>query len=433
LRIIFSLPVFLLLAFLMNGCRKAEKYLPTDVEILSPPEYASFNLPASIRVQVSVKSHYPINYIRISVNNADLIPMFGQKVFYPSTADTTIDYQMAADYLPAGEDGPFTIHIVVDDGKNLTSVFRSIRFVNAPLRFKGFYLITRSGINETRIAYYDSTFVVHPFANLNGNFAGACFSGTNDLLFVATSLPSRLSAFQFDGADLKWENSPEQPYPEYNDLVCNNNSLYAAMANERIAILSQSGGNQKLSTPIMPDTVPGKVTVSDDYFIADFRLRTPGQRVWMTFYKTTGNVYKRFSTDIKVIDFYPFTDGSGFYVFGNRGGQGLFGFYYPGGNFISGETDLQPEALSKTARINEHLFLFISGKTLFRFDALNKIPVMLKEFDEEIVDMAFDDIENNIFVAMENRVDVLSYPGLQLKKAILVTAPVKAIRLRYYY
>jgi len=417
----------------MSGCRKAEKYLPPDVEILSPPEYASFNLPASIRVRVSIKSHYPINYIRISVNNADLIPLSGQKFIYPATADTTIDYQMAVEFLPAGEDGPFTIHIVVDDGKKLTSVFRTIRFVNAPLRLRGFYLVTRTGINETRIDYYDSSFSVHPFANLNGDFTDACFSETNDLLFVATNIPSRLSAFQFENADLKWENVPEQPYPEYNDLVCTDNSLYAAMDNERIAVLSQSTGKQKLSTPVMPDTVPEHVTVSDDYFIGDFGLRTPGQRVWMTFYKTTGSVYKRFSTDIKVVDFYPFTDGSGFYLFGNRGEHGFFGFYYPVGNFMSGETDLQQDVLSKTVRINEHLFLLVSGKTLFRFDAVNKIPVMLKEFDEDIVDMAFDGIENNIFVAMENRVDILSYPGLQLKKAIAVTAPVKAITLRYYH
>jgi len=423
----------LLFIMLSPGCKKEDTYIPPEIEIISPLNNNLYKLPGTVRISVKIKSPARINYVRISFDNEEMIPVLGQKFIYPTVRDTLIEYDEFISNIPPGETGPFIFQVAVDDGKQITRVYRDIRFEDAPVHYKGFYLFTRPGINETGIEYYDSTNIPNLFADLNGELVHTAFSSFNDLLFIATTIPSRLYAFEFEDQYLQWTKTPEQPYPEYNYLNADENLLYVATDNERISLLFQQSGYQKVSTELLFDTIPDRIGVSNDFFIGDFRLRHAQQRAWITFYKSTGNVYHRFSTFINVTDFYSFTGNSGFYVFGYENGKGLFGIYNLDGNFISEETSLKTGILTHTARVDYRLFLVTDEKALYRFDLVTKMIVKVKQFEEEIVDMALDAENSRVFIAGKNRVRIFAYPDMELLAELPSGAPVKAIELRYYY
>ncbi len=418
---------------LFSGCKKETTYFPPDIEIILPENHTTFKLPAAVKIKVRVRSSNSLNYVRISIDNSELIPVLGQRFIYPSVSDTLIEYEQFIQNQPLGETGPYVFDVAVDDGKQVTRVFRDISFVNNPVHYKGFYLFTRPGINETQIDYYDRSNTGHPFATMNGELVSAAFSDYSDLLFVATTIPSRLFAFQYEDQELIWDETPEQPYPEYNYLLADENLLYIASENERISLLQQQSGYQKAGTGLLFDSIPEKIGVNSDFFIGDFRLRHSGQRAWVSFYKTTGHVHRRFSTFITVVDFYPFKDNSGFYVIGNRDGKGLFGIYNSEGNFLSGETPLETGDLSHTARIDYRFFLLTDERTLYRLDIVNKMAVVIKQFEQEIVDMAFDRENNRVFIADRDSVRIFSYPNMELQAALSSGAPVKAVKLRFFY
>ncbi len=429
--VVISVALFWLVS--LSGCKKDEPYLPPEIKIISPESNAFYKLPGTVRVRVHVKSHTPLNYIRISFNNKELIPVLGQKFIYPSAPDTLIDYDEFIGNIPPGETGPFIFQVAVDDGKQVTRVFSDIHFEDAEMHYKGFYLFTRPGINDTRIDYYDSTNTASLFANLDGELVYSASSSLYDLLFVTTSIPSRLYAYQFEDQELQWTQTPEQPYPEYTFLKTSENLLYVAAENERISVMFQQSGYQKVTTGLLFDSIPERIGVNEDFFTGDFRLRNSTQRAWVTFYKTTGYAYRQFSTFIHVTDFYPFTGNSGFYVFGNLSGKAIFGIYHLEGNFLSEETPLPAGEITHTARLDYRLFLIADENALYRFDIVTKMTMKVKQFDEEIVDMELDGVNNRIFVAFKNKVMIFAYPNMELLNELPSEAPVKAIELKYYY
>ena len=96
------------------------------------PELNSvFNLPGQMLVVFQVESQYNIEFIRLSVDNADLVPIYGSKFFYPEDNATTIEYNYPLDVLSDEQNGPYYIHIAIDDGVKLTHTYQEIGFVNA--------------------------------------------------------------------------------------------------------------------------------------------------------------------------------------------------------------------------------------------------------------------------------------------------------------
>ena len=67
------------LAWMLGSCNKDEKVSEPVVEIFNPEYQQQFLLPDTIDVRFSVNHNKPIEYIRISIVNYNMIPISDQK------------------------------------------------------------------------------------------------------------------------------------------------------------------------------------------------------------------------------------------------------------------------------------------------------------------------------------------------------------------
>ncbi len=403
------------------------------VTIISPEVNDAFSLPGYMLVELTVTSERDIKFVRINIDDKDFVPLFGSKFFYPDSKTAEIAYNLKMEVLTQQTSGPYYLHVAVDDGIKLTHTYREVILNNATMIFKGFYLFTRPSVNQTSIKYFDSDFNESDFSVLNGEFTDAEISIKNDMLFVATTIPGKLTAYEFEDQLLKWTQEPEAPYPDYTDLYHDGNYLFVGYENERIAALSDLTGIQKTGTKILVDSVPMKVGIADNYFIGDFKKRTSPSRAWVSFYRLTGSLYQSYQTGISVVDFYPSVEEGAIDVIGNHDGKGILARYYFVENILADDSQVNEGEINHSCRVDDWYYLISVDKKVYHITIHGGAMSLFFENQDEIIDLRYDPILKHVFIASPDKINIYQYPDAQLLDSIYVEEEVKAIRLRYGY
>lgn len=425
--------VSLFFLFLAESCKKDEPYQKPVVRIISPVVNEIVNTPGNMGVKLSVDSRNMIKYIRVNIDNDQQVPLFTPMFLYPDSTSALIDEEMFLGSLQHNETEPFYLHIAVDDGVNLNHYYQPIRVNPADMQYRGFYMITRPSVNRTEVKYYNTTLQYFSFAMIDGEYIDSEISANNDMLYVATHIPARLTAFEFEDQYLKWTKEPEMPYPEYIDLYYDVNFLFSATGSGRIVKYRALSGNQQAITTQLKDSVAMKICADGEYIIGDFKARTGPGKSWVVFYQETGIPFQKYQAGNSVVDFYPVSEGDGFYVFGNTGEHGEFVKYQVTGNYISARININYGLIGHTCRIDEQTFLISIGRDIYRFSTIVQYPFKLLVLSEDIVDMKYDPADDQLFVASGDDVKLYAYPGMQFLSSIPSQNPVKAINLRYGY
>ena len=415
------------------SCNKTVTYSPPTIDIVSPLENSFFQLPGFIEVQVYVASNHKLSYVRISLDNEQLTPISTSKFFYPDSNLVVINYDFQLDQIPHGQSGPFYLHIAVDDGIEINHEFREVKLNNADMVYKGFYLFSQPMPNRIQIDYYDTDARNQYFEMLDGDYVDSDVSAKQDMVYISTNKPSALFAFEFNDQNLQWAKEPLNPYPEFLDLLHAGSSLYSATGNGQVSNLSDVSGFVKVITPVLPDSVPAKIGVCEDFFIGDFWVRNKPGRSWVVFYKITGQIFHRHSSDIQVIDFYPIGQSNGFSVLGNKDAKGIYLKYLVEEKLISDSFVFADGEISNTYKMNENEFLVAIDRHLYVFNVTDKSTKVIHEFSSEIVAINFDPINNNLFVVLENTLEIFSYPSMIELNAIHTQHSIKGLELRFAY
>ena len=425
--------LFVLVACSIGSCNKSGSYSPPVINILAPAENEAVQLPGFVEVQVSVAGEQTLKYVRISIDNDQLTPMFTSKFFYPDSNLVVINYDFQLDQIPHGQSGPFYLHIAVDDGIEINHEYRKVKLNNADMVYKGFYLFSQPMPNRIQIDYYDTDARNQYFEMLDGDYVDSDVSAKQDMVYISTNKPSALFAFEFNDQNLQWAKEPLNPYPEYTDLLHEGSNLYSATGNGQISNLSDVSGFVKVITPVLPDSVPAKIGVCEDFFIGDFWVRNKPARSWVIFYKVTGQIFHRNSSDIQVIDFYAIGRSNGFSVLGNKDAKGIYLKYLIEEQSTSDSFVFTDGEISNTYKMNENEFLVAIDRHLYVFNVADKSTKVIHEFSSEIVAINFDSINSNLFVALENTLEIFAYPSMIELNAIHTQHPIKGLELRFAY
>ncbi|MBU3927819.1 MAG: hypothetical protein KKB74_08435, partial [Bacteroidetes bacterium] len=79
-RFIFS---FLVVLTSIAGCKKPEEATPVTITFIAPEASSIIQVPDNIIVKFNIESKSPIHYVRVSIDNEDLIPVSPQLFIYP--------------------------------------------------------------------------------------------------------------------------------------------------------------------------------------------------------------------------------------------------------------------------------------------------------------------------------------------------------------
>lgn len=425
--------LFALSGLLIVSCAKKEPYVPPKIEILLPAANDLLQLPGYAEINVQIESEQNIDYVRISIDNEQLTPLFTPKFFYPETNHVEINYDLPLDYLPQGQTAPFYLHVVVYDGIETNHAYQKVRLNSTDYSYQGFYLFSQQLQSRISIDFYDDQYQIMNFSTLDGSYIDSDASAQHDMLFVIADKPDNLYAFEFDDQQLKWTQQPLNPYPYFTDIFHSGNRLFTGTGNGQVSGRSDATGYVKVITPVLTDSMPNRIGVNDDFFIADFLARNDPSGSWVVFYNITGQVFQRYPSDIRVVDFYPLNNPSGFSIIGNRMGKGIYADYLISINSTSEVYVFEDGLISHSCFIDANEYVVSIDKRMYRFNSLNKTNVLLYEFDSNIVGLEYDTLNQVLFVALEQNIEIFSYPNGTRVKTIDSEHPVKGLKLRFGY
>jgi hypothetical protein len=434
----YLIALILVIQMLTTGsCKKEEPYSAPTVQIISPEPYQTIHLPAFMHLQLNVASGLDLKYIKVGVDDENIQPLFEPKFFYPEGKTAEIDDEMFLGSIPPEKSGPFYLHISVDDHIETNHFYQQIQLSNTiPQQVIGLYLMTRPTINRTRIDYYNLTLNKQLIDEIKGEYLDAEEYSRESLFYVATSNQSSIIAYQFDDEQqpgFKWQHFPELPYAEITDLYMFENTLFAGSANGTIDGLNHLTGIKTLSTDIAMDSIPKKIGVSQNHIIGDFHSRKNYTNAFQSFYYNTGYFIKRKDIYYSVVDFYPYSDGDSFYFFGTTPVNGLFGRYHIPTNSTFQMEEFDKGVITHTCQVSESEYVLCTGKDIYQFNVDNGKLIQLKALSDTATDLTIDKVTKNVYVALPDKLQVYSYPSMELLNAISSDIPIKGIRLRYVY
>jgi len=430
----FKIITLIMLSLVINSCSKVEKNRDPIIEIFSPEHKQQFSLPDTINIKFSVTYNYEIEYIRVSIVDKNMIPISDQEFIY--TEDDANDYTI---YLPISilpqnvSVPPYYVQVTISSFSQINHTYQEISLLNSEVKYKGCFLIGNTGINTLSIAYFNDQYRKIYSTELSGNYLSSDISIDANLLYLITNTPDRVRAIDSDNGEVAWIKEPQLPYPEFNKILVNNNIVYLSTNIGRIIGLTADNGIQIFNTPILADSTPYNLCITEDYLIADTRLRNSGSTIWATYYKQTGNKYQIFPTNYETLAIYSLESKNRIVAFCNNNSTGQIISFNVKTNNIENSLIVTNIEIQQSYKIDENNFLFSSENKLFHFDQQNQSYAKILETEDIIYDLKFDFINSYLFVTQSNKTEIYSYPGLINIETIETLYQIENVELLYSY
>ncbi len=431
---IIKIAALIFLAWMLGSCNKDVKVSEPVVEIFNPEYQQQFLLPDTIDVRFSVNHDKPIEYIRISIVNYNMIPISDQEFINPedNTFDGTINFSM--DALPESVTvPPYYIHIAVSDLSQIYHTYMKIELSNREMKYEGCFLIAKSGIDMLNINYFDTQYTQNFITEISGKYTDSDISYNSNMLYLLTDLPDKARAIDYESGELIWTKDPQLPYPEFNRALVDKNIVYFSTGIGQIIGLTIEDGIQVFTTTVLPDSIPVNICVTSEYLVADTRLRNSVSYVWVSYYKQTGSRYQLFPTNYETVAMFGLESENRVIIFCNGNSNGHIITFNAEHNIVESNVTTNTTGIQQSCKIDNNNFLFSTDNMIFHFNMQSQSYVKITETDNIIVDINFDNVNNRIFVAHQNKVEVFSYPELNNVGIIETSNPLKGIELKYGY
>ena len=433
--LLFTGAVIFVLTFLIFGidsCKKKDDNSLVHVEILSPKVNSYYVLPDTIHVEIEISSDKQPEYVKVSVVNAKQIPVFDPYYFYLESNETDLKFAYALENKDISNEGQLFLQVTVA-ASDLLNTFTKIQIESRPPQFKGYYLFTRPGVNETKLVFVGLEKEIESIAKFSGDYTGSDFSAAHDMLYLRTNSADRLHAYQKSSDSFLWEVEPPADYPEISSLYASSTKVYSGFGNGMIAGFADVSGQQLMSTPVMLDSVSKKLFTTSNYIIADFKVKNKNSRGLHIYFKSTGAFFQRTEHNIEIAEFFIKQDENQLIVFGNENGHGIVSHYFFEGNNFSKPLQITENQIGSVSRVGETIFLYSHDNKLFTIDLETQLQKTLVILNENIVSIKYNDVHQTVYIVTENSVLLYGYPSMILSDSLTSAEQIMGIELRYAY
>jgi len=430
---IYNISALLLLTLIIISCNKDTKKTDPLVEIFSPEHKQPFLLPDTINIKFGVTCETEIEYVKVSIVNKNMIPISEQEFLYPETSNYNGNIYLSVNLLTESvNSSPFYVKITVSNFSQVNQTYREIDLMNNKIKYDGCFLIGKNGINTSNISYFNNQYQKIYSTDIVGNYTDSDISINSNMMYLITNTPDKAIAIDCENGETTWTKDPQLPYPQFNRVLVNNNIVYFSTAIGRIIGLTDNEGIQIFNTLVLPDSIPVNLCITDDFLIADTKLRNSGSRVWVTYYIHTGSKYQMFPTNNETVKIFNF-ENNNVVVFCNNNSTGQIIIYNAETNIIENNLIINNIEIQQSCKINKTNFLFSSTNKLYHFDLINQSYTKIMETEDNIIDIKFDHINSQLFVLQINKLETLSYPELNNIGTIETSYPLYRIELKYSY
>lgn len=433
MRCIFAKYSVFLLALLLLGyaCKKETTTPFIQVTFTTPIESEVFAVPDTIWVKFHIESEQPIQNLRISIDNEQLIPL-SPKVYL--TPDDTTQYfaiPLVVDGLQGNDSMKAYVNLLVNDGSQEDHWFLEIGLTSQPVIYKGMAVITENQSVHSQAFFYDENGVETDQLTWQGTTTAAFSVMENDLLIATTHNPDNLLAIRFEDQEWEWTKQAPLPYPEFTCLSYTYPYLYYGEGTGRIVSAFAGTGLQHNETLVFENYFSTAVAVNSDNIVFSQQSRTGEIGKITTCYRATGVLKYHYLTDFKAVYAEKSSTDESVIFIGNSGSTGIVLVFDPDLNQIVNTIDFNDGPIEKAISIDGVRFIILTKKEVFLFDLSSKIFNLKYETTEDLAGITFDAITQRIFLATGNEVHILTYPSFHLNNKVTFNNPVVSVCLRY--
>ncbi len=419
--------------FHIASCEQHDEISKPVIEILSPVENQQYILPDTVTIEFDVKHNSIIEYIKVSIDNSNYIPLTQHEFIYPSENNFKGKVKLALGTLSNSiKKPPYYIHITVGDLNDIHQEYLKVDLKNSELKNKGFCLVVDKGVDVLELCYYNSEANLQFTSTIEGNYEYSESSITSGSIIIATSLPHLCRSFDFMNGELKWKDEPQLPYPEYTGIKVDEDLVYLSTSIGRIIGLRAVGGLKAFTTKVLPDSIPNNICVTSKYLIADFTPRNSGMNSWVSYHKQTGSKFQVFQTNLETIDIQSI-DNSKVLFFCNDLSKGVIITFDIESNLIEQTVSAPDILVHHISRIDNNNFILSDERSILVFNQHNNSFTKILETEFDIIDMKYDTISNQINLAYNNMTEIISYPNLIITSTILSDYSIQAMELVHGY
>lgn len=425
--ILFSVLLFL------STCKKTEEHKPPVITVMNPTTSEHFNLPVSIPVILQIDSDEALNVISLRIDNEDQIPLSVPVFLYPDADEFNFEVELQVDFFDVEANEDTYLHIKAENRSGISHEFVKLDFFMPDVIFKGFYLISRPSVSQTKVQFYDTAFVATDYMQLPYEYVDVGVSYLDDMLLILTKSPDRLQAFRFPEVEPRWQVTADLPNPAMYSLNLNDGIIYTSTGNGQLVGYRTDNGHQQFNSHLVFDSVPQQIGVTEDYVIADYRSLVSPERSWMVFYKSTAGFVHQHANQLVVHDFYPALSKNNLLAFGNIGQLGVIQFFdvEQNNNLIS--FNFTTGRVGASCKMEQGFFLVAVGKEIWEFNEMQQSAILLTQTTEDVIDLQYDLASQQIYIVSEYSLVVFNITADTLIKEIVSSTPIRALRLQYGY
>jgi len=421
----------ILIIFSLISCHKSEKINSPVVDLISPVENSMIQIPDTIEIQCNIQSERAIESVSISIVNANYISIFGTNTINAPQTVQEIQSTLILRSLQNLDEAPYYILISVHDGMSKWNSYFPIQLTMKPLYYKGFYLFSQGGINETRIDFYDPQLNDTIFIQSSGNYLDSDISNFFKKTYKITEIPHKLRAYSIDEKQLDWEAGPQFPNPGFTDIQVDEDRIYAGMENGQIVGYSQLSGQQKLITGMLTDSIPQRIIILENWIVSDYLSRLNGNQTLVTFFKETGVIRQKQPIDFQILSFINTVFPDKVMVVGNKNQSGIAALYDARNNYFEDIRVIDEGNITAVCSIDEMQLILSIDNSLYIYNYELDVITALVSLDDSPENLYFEYISNQIIVQFEKEISLYQFPGMEEVASLNFEQTLNALQLYY--
>lgn len=417
----------------LTSCKKEATIQTPTINFVSPVENEVIYLPEELNLHLVFKSGKPVKFVSAAFVNYQGATVFELGEFYTDSTYVEINQQISLGLMAVGYFPPFFLNVRVIDGGGTHTYSQSVELINPKLRYEGIYLATQPSENKTEVYYYDQQLTEKLFVANAATYAGAEVSAFYDMFYLTTNNPASLSAYSFHDSELIWSDDSKLQSEEITSSTFKSGEVFVGLTSGKLKSFEAITGAPGVTTQIMEDSVPGPISISGGLIASDFYSKENNSISLVTFDESVGTLYKKRPLDFILVDIFSGKYGYNFVVFGNEKENGIVGTYQPLNNIIIDQYPIPNGKISQVIRLDPVQFFLNIENTIYRYNySTNNLKKLLKP-DDEIIDIKFEGINQDLFIGFQDRVEVYSYPDLDLLQSWTIPHPLTGMHLRHVY
>lgn len=412
---------------LFTMCKKDNDNYPQPlVSLSSPLNYQSYNVYDSIKIKGTVSHVRNIRKISLTVTDKDLTPVISGKIIEINNTEYLLDTYLIIDNKYIEEPLNYLLLKVEDDQKTYNYWF-TITINPLSKQLKELLVVTGAGNNNT-LYRMKTNEVPEQVFNWTSEYLGGYGDSKNMMFYTSGEQLDGLRGFNLVNNQTSWiVNSSSGSLPHFNVFSGSEGKISIGLTEGLIESFNSSG-MIILSTKKKNSGRFTEILNMDKYVISAFKKYSDQSGAIMIYNYPAGNVYDSIYFAGNSVHFLAKDSKDVLMLLAEDGKNKAYVYNYSSKsiNFLN---DVTSDTIREITGDYDNMFLLTSSSILWYRPTIASCVQLISSVGANAI--TYDPISKVIFVGVENRIEMYSFPEGVLIGTVNFSNRVKDIDLIY--